>query len=61
MHPISKEILTIVRDLIDAFLRDDITGPELLEALEEIQNSIAHSKKSGLHQKAKVIPLFAPP
>jgi hypothetical protein len=61
MHPISKEILTIVRDLIDAFLRDDITGPELLDALEEIQNSIAHSRKSCPSRKAKVIPLFALP
>jgi hypothetical protein len=61
VHCISKEILTIVRDLIDAFLQDDITGPELLEALEEIQRGIAKSRKACLRQKAKVIPLFAPP
>jgi hypothetical protein len=60
MNPISKEVLTVVRDLIDAFLRDDITGSELLGALEEIQNSMAHSRESCPRQKAKVIPLFAP-
>jgi hypothetical protein len=61
MHGMTKEILTLVRDLIDAFLQDEITGQELVEALDEIQASVGVARQRPLGQKAKVIPLFAPP